>query len=208
MSILVSIAWPLLTFIFAVFFVIFFRKPITEFISRIKSIDKSGIKTSQNPEAQREEQKKEAVEKLLLAIGDSIVLQEVEKNIVAGLHADGLATDGDTVKVLIKHCAATQILLEFEEIHNLIFGSQIYLLKNLNEVIGQGMSTEFIETHFEHVKSIFSEKIGNWTLEQYLSFLFDRRLIVTQDNRFHITNLGHEYLTWIVRNGRREDNPL
>ncbi|MDO8602591.1 MAG: hypothetical protein Q7O04_01935 [Candidatus Omnitrophota bacterium] len=207
-AIIKSISWPHLTFLFAVFFVFLFRKPLFGLISRITSIDKGGIKASQTPEAQREEQKKEAVQELLLAIGDSIVLRDVEGRIEKDLKERGLETDGDTIKVLIKHLGAAKILLEFEQIHNLIFGSQIFLLKKLNEVAGQGKPREFVAVYFEHAKSLFPEQLGNWSLEQYLAFLIARLLITTQGNTFHITNLGVEYLTWMIRNGRREDKPL
>jgi Sec-independent protein translocase protein TatA len=207
-GIIKAIGWPHLAFLFAVFFVLLFRKPLFGLISRITSIDKSGIKASQTPEAQREEQKKESVQQLLLAIGDSIVLQDIEGRIRADLKEKGLEIDGDTIKVLIKHLAGTRVLLEFEQIHNLIFGSQIFLLKKLNEVAGQGKPIEFVANHFEHVKGFFPEQLGDWSLEQYLAFLIGRLLITTKGNIFHITNLGVEYLTWMIRNGKREDNPL
>lgn len=207
-EIIKALSWPHLTFLFAVFFVFLFRKPLFGLISRITSIDKGGIKASQTPEAQREEQKKESVQELLLAIGDSIVLRDVEGRIKADLKGRELETDGDTVKVLIKHLGAAKILLEFEQIHNLIFGSQIFLLKKLNEVAGQGKPEEFIAAHFERIKSLFPELLGNWSLEQYLAFLLSRSLITIERNIFHITNLGVEYLTWMIRNGRREDKPL
>lgn len=207
-GIIKAIGWPHLVFLFAVFFVLLFRKPLFGLISRITSIDKSGIKASQTPEVQREEQKKESVQQLLLAIGDSIVLQDIEGRIRVDLKEKGLETEGDTIKVLIKHLAGTRVLLQFEQIHNLIFGSQIFLLKKLNEVVGQGKPFEFVADYFEHVKSLFPEQLGGWSLEQYLAFLIGRSLTTTQGNIFHITNFGVEYLTWMVRNGKREDNPL
>jgi hypothetical protein len=207
-AIIKILGWPHLSFLFAVFFVLLFRKPLLGLISRITSIDKSGIKALQAPEAQREERKKESVQELLVGIGDSIVLRDIEGRIKADLSERGLDTGGGTIKVLIKHLAATRALLEFEQIHNLIFGSQIFLLKKLNEVAGQGKPSEFVEAHFESVKGLFSEQLGDWSLEQYLAFLLGRSLITTQGNIFHITNLGVEYLTWMIRNGKGEEKPL
>ena len=79
------------------------------------------------------------------------------------------------------------------QIHNLIFGSQILLLKKLNEVADQGKQKEFIDSHYQHVQELFSEQFGSWTLEQYLSFLLGRSLITIADNTYHITNFGVEY---------------
>ena len=206
--ILKNLGWQHFTFIFAVIFIFVFKKPLSSFISRVKSIDKSVVKTSATPEAQRKEDKKEAVQALLDAIGSSIVLQDLENRFKSDLLERGLEVKGDTITVLIKHLSAATILLSFEQIHNLIFGTQIFLLKKLNEVAEQGKQKEFIDSHYQHVQELFSEQLGSWTLEQYLSFLLGRSLITIADNTYHITNFGVEYLTWIVRNGKREDNPL
>lgn len=203
-----AIGWPHFAFFFGVFFVLIFRKPLVTLISRITSIDKRGVRASPTPEVQREEQKKESVQQLLLAIGDSIVLRELEGRIRADLQEKGLETDGDTTKVLIKHLAGTKVLLEFEQIHNLIFGSQIFLLKKLNEVSGQGKPADYVKAYFEQVKSTFPEPLGDWSLEQYLEFLIGRYLVTTKGNVFHVTNLGVEYLTWMIRNGKEEFKPL
>ncbi len=207
-EIIKAMGWPHFAFLFVVFFMLLFRKPLIGLISRITSIDKSGIKASQTPEAQREKQKKESVQQLLLAVGDSIVLRDIEGRIRADLKKKGLETEGDTIKVLIKHLAGTRMFLEFEQLHNLIFGSQIILLKKLNEVGEQGKPSEFVAKHFENVKGLFPKQLGNWSLEQYLGFLVGRSLIATKGNITHITNLGVEYLIWMVRNGKGEAKPL
>lgn len=204
-----NLGWPLVTFLFSVIFIFVFRKSLTELISRVTSIDKSGMKAiTPNPEAQREKQKNEAVQELLSAIGNSIVLQDVEARIKSDLESKGLETKGDTIKVLVKEVAALVILLDLEQVHSLIFGSQIFLLKKLNEVVGQGKPQEFVISHFENVKKLFPNEIGQWSLEQYQSFLLGRLLITINNNIYHITNLGVEYLTWIARNGKSEDRPL
>ncbi len=207
-EVLTSLGWPHFAFLFALVCVFLFHSQLAGLLARITSIDKSGIKAQGSPEAQREEKKKEAAQELLLAIGNSIVIQDIETRIRQDLESRELDTAGDTVKVLIKHLAATKILLEFEQIHNLIFGSQIFLLKKLNEVAGQGKPEEFVAAHFEHAKALFPDSFREWTLAQYLEFLFARILVLRKDGVYHITNLGVEYLTWVVRNGRREDSPL
>lgn len=151
----------------------------------------------------------EEVEKLLLVVGDNIVIQNIVEKINAELESKGLSTEGDSVKILTKHLAGTQLLLIFEQIHGVIFGSQIYLLKKLNESAGVGKPVDFVHAHIDHVKSLYAETLSSWGHEQYLSYLFSQQLITKGENeKIHITNLGVEYLTWIIRNGRREDNTL
>ena len=208
-EIISAFGWPHFAFAFGLVFLLVFREQLRALLGRITSIDKSGIKTQPNPEIQREDPKKiEAAQELLLAIGNTVVLQDVEGRIRNDLTTRQLSVEGETTRVLIKYLAAAQVGLEFEQIQNLIFGSQIYLLKKLNEVSGQGQLPALVESHFEHVQKMFSESFADWSLENYLYFLFERTLILHQDGRYHITNLGKEYLVWMARTGRPESRPL
>jgi hypothetical protein len=207
-EIIAALGWPHFAFAFGVVFLLVFHAQLRALLGRITSIDKTGIRTQPNPEIQREDPKKiEAAQELLLAIGNTVVLQDIEGRIRNELTTLKLSVEGET-QVLIKYLAAAQVGLEFEQIQNLIFGSQIYLLNKLNQVTGQGQSLTLIESHFEHVQNMFSDSFADWTLEKYLHFLFERRLIVLQDGRYHITNLGKEYLVWKARTGRADNNAL
>lgn len=209
-QILNSITWVHLLFVFALVFVLVFRNPLSDLIRRITKIDKEGLTARPTPETQREknETSAEAVQMLLDVVGNSIVINELEDSIRKDLEDKGLSSDGDSEKVLIKHLAGTQLLLAFERIHGPIFGSQIYLLKKLNEVTGQGRDRKFIENHIQDVKELYENQLEDWSSDQYLQFLFSHSLIIRHIDQFHITNLGVEYLTWIARNGKREDKPL
>ena len=203
------ITWPHVAFLFAITFIVIFREPISHLIKRTTSINKKGLKAGPSPESQREqpETTNDAVQHLLSAVGDTIVINEQEGNIQKELEGKGLSTDGITVKVLIKHLAGTQLLLVFEKIQNSIFGSQIVLLRKLNEVRGQGINVEIVNRHIETAKESYPSELGDWTADQYLSFLRFYLLIIGQD-QIQITNLGVEYLTWMARNGRSENMPL
>lgn len=197
-----------LIFLFSVVFIFVFRSPLSALISRITSIDKSGVKAGSEPDVQREERNREAVQELLMSIGESIVLSDIEGRIRTELVEKGLETEGDTIIVLIKHLAASRILTEFEQIYNLIFGSQIFLLKKLNEVAGQGKSEEYIRDYFERVKKLYTDELAEWSIEQYFEFLYARALIINQNGSVHITNLGVEFITWMARNGKSDDKGL
>jgi hypothetical protein len=208
-EIIAALGWPHFAFAFGIVFLLVFREQLRSLLGRITSIDKTGIKTQPNPENQREDQNRsEAAQVLLLAIGNTVVLQDIEGRIKNDLTVRKLNIEGETTKVLIKYLAATQVTLEFEQIHGLIFGSQIYLLKKLNEVAGQGRLPADVEAQFEHVQKMFPKSFGDWSLEQYLYFLFERKLLVLLDGRYHISNLGKEFLVWLARTGRSENKPL
>lgn len=203
-----SLEWYHLTFLFSVMFIVVFRTSIAGLISRITAIDKSGVKTTPEPSIQREEKNEKAVQDLLVAIGETVVLTEMEDRIRLDLEDKGLEIKGDTIQVLVKYLAASQILTEFEQIYNLIFGSQIFLLKKLNEVTGQGKLEEYLRSHFEQVKELFPDVFGTWNMAQYLGFLIERFLILKQGEIYHITNLGVEFLTWMARNSKSENRDL
>lgn len=154
-DIIKELGWPHFAFLFGVVFVIVFKNQLAGLISRITSIDKRGVKAEPTPEAQREQKKTETVQELLIAVGDSIVLRDCEGHITSEFNSKGLETNGDTTKVLIKYLAAALITLGYEQIHNLIFGSQIFLLKKLNEVRGQGFEAIHVIAHFNYTKEFF-----------------------------------------------------
>lgn len=208
MEFLNAVTWHHLAFIFALTFIALFRLPLSDLIRRITKIGKEGVTAGSVPEAQREKADLEAVQQLLDVIGNSIVISDLESQIRGNLNAKGLNSESDAAKVLTRHLAGTQLLLSFEQIHNLIFGSQIFLLKKLNEVAGQGRPMTSVVAHIDLVKTTYQTELGQWSYDQYLEFLFSRSLIVRQGDQLHITNLGVEYLTWIARNGRSENNPL
>lgn len=208
MEILSAITWHHLAFLFALAFIAIFRQPLSELIRRTTKIGKDGLSAGPAPDAQREKFDPAAVQQLLDVIGNSIVIADIEGRVKAELKQKGLSAEGDSIKVLIRHLAGTQLLLSFEQIHNLIFGSQIFLLKKLNEVAGQGRPLSFVCSHIDHVKTLYPDALGEWSYDQYLEFLFGRILIIRHEDQIHITNLGVEYLTWLARNGRSENNPL
>jgi len=208
MEILNAITLEHLAFLFALAFIVIFKQPLSELIRRTTKIGKDGLSAGSAPDAQREKFDPEAVQQLLDAIGNSIVIADIEGRVRTELKENGLSAEGDTIKVLIRHLAGTKLLLSFEQIHNLIFGSQIFLLKKLNEVAGQGRLLSFVCSHIDHVKTLYPDAFGEWSYDQYLEFMFSRLLIVRDGDLIHITNLGVEYLTWLARNGRSEDKPL
>ena len=198
-----SLGLPPIALIFGIVFIIVFRSPISAFIGRIRIVGKGGVSTDSSPEAQHDKQRKKAVEDLM-NVGDSIVIKELEGLIITDLSDRGLETEGDSIKVLVKHLAVYQLELDFEQIHSLILGSQVSLLKRLNEVAGLGKPKEFMDDYVSNVQYMF-EELRAWTLDKYLKFMFERTLITIQNGNYHITNKGLDFLTWMARTGHKED---
>ena len=199
-----SLAWPICLLIL----VKVFHKQISNFIHRIIKIDKEGITAISISEMQLEKPKPEAVQLLLDVVSKSVVIASIEEDIKNDLMGKGLETTGNTIDVLIRHLAGTSLLLSFVQIHSQIFGSQLILLNKLNEMVGQGRSVAFINDYFDHIKLSFPEAFDEWSVDQYLNYMFVNSLITQNENKIHITNKGVEYLTWIARNGIQDNKPL
>lgn len=127
MDIFSAITWHHLAFLFALAFIAIFRQPLSELIRRTTKIGKDGLSAGPAPDAQREKFDPEAVQQLLDVIGNSIVIADIEGRVRTELKEKGLSAEGDTIKVLIRHLAGTQLLLSFEQIHNLITDPQPYI---------------------------------------------------------------------------------
>lgn len=151
---------------------------------------------------------KNDVEQLLNRIGDSIVINVYEESIINELKEKNLECESDTAKVLIKHLAGTQISLYFEIINQDIFTSQIELLRALNDSIPVGKSDDFVDDYVSGVISSNKEILGDWTIPDYLKFLYQKELIIQKDKHIAITNYGVEYLVWLVKSGRSRRNSL
>jgi hypothetical protein len=199
-----SLAWPICLLIL----VKVFHKQISNFIHRIIKIDKEGITAISISEMQLEKPKPEAVQLLLDVVSKSVVIASIEEDIKNDLMGKGLETTGNTIDVLIRHLAGTSLLLSFVQIQSQIFGSQLILLNKLNEMVGQGRSVTFINDYFDHIKLSFPEAFDEWSVDQYLNYMFVNLLITQNENKIHITNKGVEYLTWIARNGIQDNKPL
>ena len=144
----------------------------------------------------------------LFGSNDARLLNEVEDYVRKDLASNNFKSEQEKVDYLIRHLALSQLYLNFEKCYSLIFGSQIYLLKRLNEVLGEGRDINFIRTHFDQVQTSFSPSFDDWTLDTYMQYLFENRLVTQQDNRFHITVRGIGFLVWLTKSGKKENKGL
>lgn len=200
-------AWPVCALIFGIIFLFIFRKPITDFISRIKSLGKKGINVDTPQDTQISENENKYVEELMSEVEASPMLLDLEDNIKKELGEKNLDYTGDASKILMRHLAATQIGLTFERTYQDIFGSQIKLLKQLNNKIRSGFTKEEIDGYFHNLKTIYGE-FKDWETDNYIQFLLESGLILTKDDGYGITIRGVEFLLWLIKNSRDEDKFL
>jgi hypothetical protein len=205
------LAWPLAVLLFAIFFVLLFRKQIADFLTRVKSVSRHGVSTLATSSQRSIEQQAEApattreVQDLMQTF-DPPALRQQEQALFADLQRRNLDSTNDTTRVLVRHLAKTRLLLYCEFAYRLIFGSQIALLKNINT---RGRMSEADANQFyRNVASNFPNVFNAEQPEPYLDFLTRQGLIVRQGDHFLITDFGREFLAWLAQTGALENKGL
>ncbi|MFH0878314.1 MAG: hypothetical protein V2A34_01240 [Lentisphaerota bacterium] len=139
----------------------------------------------------------------LLKVGEgSIVVRQNEEAIKRDIENKNL-DPSKREQVLVRHLAIAQAGLWFERTYYMIFGSQIQLLKRLNE-IRQGVDHEYVASFFEAVKMQFQREFEKWSVEDYVRFLNLSNLIESTSTGYVITQAGSEFLVEIARRGLNE----
>lgn len=202
------LAWPIAALVCFIFACIYFRRHLAALLDRTTSIGKEGLKTTSptsqsTQEVDRLKQSQELVEALI-----SPAVKERENLIHAELNKRGLDDSGETAKVLIRYLATANLIIIFEGIYRIIYGSQILLLKSANENRVSGLSKESIDQYFAQVRQTFAPFFDKWTVDGYLNFLLTSNLLIQDSGFFKITILGVEFLEWMTKIGAIEKKGL
>lgn len=89
------------------------------------------------------------------------------------------------------------ILLTFERVYNIIYGSQLQLLQYINTY--SNLSTEELIPFYETAKSKYPEFYETYTFESWLQFLINMDLIIRNDDgKYSITWIGRDFLKFII----------
>lgn len=152
------------------------------------------------------QENRENIEELMKYGEGFLLISEQEESIKTDLGKKKIDYSGSAAKVLIRHLAASQVLLWFEKVYNTIFGSQIALLKQLNG-FPNGLSLVEVGLYFANLKLKYSV-FNDWALDNYLKYLFDTKLILKQEEQISITKAGREFLTLLIKVGYSESKIL
>jgi hypothetical protein len=200
-----------LLFIFVVGITLWFTGPIKNLLERLLKIDMKEKKLhfGQGGMTNLDEGKtSESAEAILNYAGNSPLISANVEKIKKDL-AEKKQTPENEREILFKYLAVSQLELAFENIYGWIYGTQITLLKELNSR-GYGFKSEknFIIEYVENIIKANPAAFKEITPEQYLEFLKARSLIKEEDSNVMITEVGIEFLSWMVKNGRSENKPF
>lgn len=114
-----------------------------------------------------------------------------------------ITDDSKKIDILIQNYAHTNLLLYYERIYYIIFGSQIKLLEKLN-------STNMLEISdvlliYKDAAHKFPEIYSKYHFDSYIKYLKDNGLISVNSKNIHIEELGKSFLLWLTETGHPKD---
>lgn len=182
------LVWPIvvLNVIYA------FKKNIARLIERIEEGEVSGVGTFK------------ATQQLMDQTENPSETTKIQKDVESDKHYKDLFTEKereigalkDNQEQLVNKLAQAEIELEFEKIYNLIFASQIDLLKNINNF--ERVSLEYAIAYFETLQKVNTPVFDQWDVNKYLSYLSATDLINRDATHFNITQKGKVFLMYLT----------
>jgi len=128
----------------------------------------------------------------------AIVEEIIQKNI-SEIEKD------DQVRFLVRDLASARVTYSFERIYNIIFGSQIEALKRLNQNVKVSVSDaqEFFNEYYKKNPDAYPYGFDGW-----VRFLKEQVFVKEEDGMFEITDIGREFLGYMILARLSENKPL
>ena len=204
--------WPASVVIFCLIVVIVFRKSIGPIFDKIgPAIDRlkkagplelASAPTSQQPIDVRPKSPERIfhpLENPLLTERETAIRRDIETLFPSDMTG--------RVDSLITHLAATQLVLAFESINKLIWGSQLELLLHVNSSFN-GALVDDLKVFYEKAAAAHSTGLKDYPFDNYLGFLVNSGLLIRTNGRVYITPFAKEFLAHLARTGATYARPL
>ncbi|NJM33739.1 MAG: hypothetical protein HC850_02420 [Rhodomicrobium sp.] len=197
-DILVPIAWPLV----AIAAIIAFRKYIGDFAKRLVKAGPGGIEAA--PPKQSAEAVNKSTEKSLDPRPDVPLLEPWEPLIradVVHLKEAGV-TDDELERRLVRKLAVAQQRVAYETISRQIYGTQIALLKHLQD--GQIKTRHDLQDLYDE-HELRAIGYGDTSFDAWIGFMLDLDLVHAVGNGYQISEHGQRYLGFVRHIGLSEN---
>jgi len=172
------------------------RPALLRLVDRTKKIGRDGAVFDRAQEPEKLPPRAPSFEDLMKLPVSATVLDREDK-IKKNLQAFPLKNDSEKIAILIKASAVSRVEMEFINISNLIFQSQLNLLVRLSGTRG-GIAYSDAEAIFKQAQIDFPQLHGGRTPEEWLRYLVTSNLIITENNRIDITQFGTDFLKHLL----------
>lgn len=176
-----------------------FRNEIAGMLNRTRSIGNGAVRIDPAQQGAVVEKDPQIEAEKLIREVHSDLIQEAEEHLTKELNKRGLSGD-PALRVAIRYASANWIMLDFERIYRLIWGSQLNLLSYLNTQ-RQGHPREAFRLFYTPAANLYPEAYEHMSYDQWLAFLLDNLLLREDDRQLRITVKGCEFLTHLAKVG-------
>ena len=139
------------------------------------------------------DQKRESVRRFaegIIMVDESVVAIKAE---LAELEMP--LDSAETGEILVRHLAATQLMVRCERTHRLIFGSQILALHMMN---GTRQTESALTTVYENARAKEPQFYGSYPFGDWMGFLMKETLVLkAETGEYAITVYGQTYLGYV-----------
>ncbi len=193
-----ALIWPTVV----VIIILIFKKQIQSLISRITKVGYGDKYIEAEQEIDVKKQKKDnkkvpevsKIDRVLNFFQPETIntfLQEVDKD----TNIETFEEETQKIELLRKYASIIFLMLHFDRIYYLIFGSQIKILQQLNKLLPE--TRESLRIFYDEIKRS-SVIFDNYSYEDYLNFLFSYSLIREDDGVVSLTILGSDFLKYLL----------
>ena len=193
-------SWPITVIILGIVFFLLFRKAISRLIDRTERITKDGFQAAAG-QGQQVERPISKVDDFLKVIFDDQKLVEMETFIRSSMDNLHPHDAEEKEKFLIRFLAFALIKIEFDEIYNAIYGSQIAALQYMNNKNLAGMSIEDVRPFYDRAVQNHPNTYINYPFESWLEFLTLKKLLESEAGKINITMRGKSFLKFLIDQG-------
>ncbi len=218
---LLNPTWPIVTLVISGSFIISFKKEISHLIDRIRKFQ--GLELDPQQYTPPTSEISRTLNTGLNNSSDGTTnetgtftppltnptIVSVENRIREDLNNKYAALDdASKLQALIYHYAVEKLNFFCETIYSSIFGSQIKLLKLLQQQ--SGIPKSQVDEYFSNTKQLHSSHYEGWDVNTYLNFLIRNQLIELNpiEQKFYITAHGEHFLIWLGVFSRPENKDL
>jgi hypothetical protein len=199
------LAWPAVVLVLGLVALFMFKRNIAGRIDKIQKIERIGVSMGAEQTQAVSETKRSGFQELMDSTSSPLLRQQ-ESKIRDDLNARGVTNEQEIIKVLTRAAAGLWLVIRWEQLDRIIFGSQLMMLIALN-ASALGLSVEQIGEFYKVAKNQFPAAYENYLFEQWLGFLVSQGLISKGGNGYQVTLDGKEFMSWLVQAGRTQPHP-
>lgn len=184
--------WP----ISIIFLILIFKNDIRLLLPRLRKFGVQGVEVDPVDNQRRAEPDIGSTRNSKAIISNNTpVISAVESRILKNLEQ---FDKSDHESILVRALAEEQLVSTFERINRLIFGSQLLMLRRLNDQNSM-LITEAEQIYETEAKMKYNEEYKDQTFQNWLDFLLKMELIYIRDDKLYITIYGIEMLAYYTR---------